>query len=239
MSKKFILFIVEGNNDKRELDAILHSKFFDEYRDKYQPEIVVMNGDITASAQFNVGNIQKKLNDVLMDFRRKGVPFSNIKISEIQEIVQIVDLDGVFIPYENIIRGEDNSFSYTDETIITSNVDGAYGRNKKKADILEKLVDIDQVGGVPYSVYYVSCNMDHVLFNERSLSQGFKNDNSLKFQVACSENSDILLDSIFNESINYEGNYYDSWQYVSEECNSLNRHTNLNLFFSEKAKNSK
>lgn len=81
-------------------------------------------------------------------------------------------LHGAFIPDSKIIRGDSNFFQYTDENIVTSNVDGAKGRNRKKAEILRKLVEIKQVGNVPYSVYFVSCNMDHVLFDCRNLRPG-------------------------------------------------------------------
>ena len=239
MSLKYILFIVEGNNDKRELDAILHSSYFVQYKDKYKPVIYVTNGDITASAKVQEKNVVNKINEILIYFRRKGVPYSNISVSDIQEVVQIVDLDGAFIPYENIVCGEDNTFIYEDDAIITSNVDGAYGRNRKKAEILERLIETKEVGGVPYSVYYVSCNMDHVLFNERMPSQGNKNDSSFKFQCMCQENEDILKETMFNDEIIANCSYIESWNIVKEDCESLHRHTNLNLFFSDEAKNVK
>ena len=153
MTKKFILFLVEGKNDEREIGAILHTPCFDRYRDKYQIQFLTNGGDITATAKVTANNIQGKLNEILLYFRRHGVPFNNIRVDEIQEFVQVVDMDGAFIPPENVVRGSVRDFDYTDSAIITSNVDGAIGRNRKKADILRKLSEISQVGNVPYSVY--------------------------------------------------------------------------------------
>lgn len=239
MNKKFILFIVEGTNDKREIDALLHSTYFEEYRLKYEPYFWVVKGDLTASKGVTAQNIQQKLNSILLDFRRNGVPFSNIRVQDIQEIVQIVDLDGVFVPYENIVRGEDNKFHYTDEFIITSNVDGAWGRNRKKAEILEKLIGISQIGNVPYSIYYASSNMDHLLFGERSLSPKDKNLYSLEFQIACQGNPEYLKNSVFSPDVYSDCSYQESWRFIQEDNNSLLRYTNINLFFDERAKNPK
>lgn len=239
MSKKFILFIVEGNNDKREISAVLHSKWFEPYKDIYEPFIWTKGGDITASTGVSAKNVQQKLNDILLQFRRNGIPFNNIKIQDIQEVVQIVDMDGAFIPSEKIVRGSQSGFAYTDTGIITSNVDGARGRNNKKAEILRKLVEVKQIGNVPYSVYFASCNMDHLLFGKRMLLPREKNEFAIQFQLACEKDPDLLLESIFKHGIATERDYHQSWEEIAIDCQSLLRHTNLNLFFGNEAKNAK
>lgn len=239
MTKKFILFLVEGKNDEREIGAILHSPCFDQYRDKYQIQFLTSGGDVTSAPKISDGNIQGKLNEILLDFRRNGVPFNNIRVNEIQEFVQIVDMDGAFIPNSHIIKGDNNNFVYTDTSIIAPNVDYAIGRNRKKAEILKKLSEISQVGNVPYSVYYASCNMDHVLFDERNPLPKVKTGCAYRFIEKCSSNPSVLNDCIFRQGIMAEGSYADSWVYIQQECNSLQRHTNINLFFSDNAKNKK
>lgn len=239
MNKKFILFIVEGANDKREIDALLHTSFFAEYREKYEPQFWTKGGDITASKGVTAKNIQQKLNDIVQDFRKNGVPFSNIRVQDIQEVVQIVDLDGAFIPLENIIRGDSSTFLYTDENIITANVDGARGRNKKKAEILSKLVEIQQIGNIPYSVYFTSCNMDHLLFGKRMLSSKDKTTFAFQFQMMCQEHPEKLKESVFKPGIATEEDYICSWDFIEEGCRSLHRHTNINLFFESDSKYSK
>lgn len=239
MRKKFILFLVEGINDKREIEAVLHTKYFSDYLVNYVPYFLPSNGDITTSKGISIKNVQQKLNDMLLDFRRNGIPYSNIAVQDIQEMVQIVDLDGAFIPDSKIIRSDSNFFQYTDENIVTSNVDGAKGRNRKKAEILRKLVEIKQVGNVPYSVYFVSCNMDHVLFDCRSLRPNEKTSKAFDFQVKCEKNAELLEESLFKKGVATETSYAASWTDIQEGCRSLNRHTNMNLFFGEGAKNPK
>ena len=239
MSKKFILFIVEGNNDKMELEAILHTPRFAPYLEHYEPYILPKGGDITAETGAAAKNIQKKLNEILMYFRNNGVPFRNIKVQDIQEVVQIVDLDGAFIPRENIVRGPYSYFYYEDEAIRTSNVDGAIGRNKRKAEILRKLTEVQQVGNVPYSVYFASCNMDHLLFNRRNPPPAAKKSRALEFKVACDKNPECLLESIFKQGIMAEGTYAQSWERIQDGTESLKRRTNINLFFGDSAKHPK
>jgi len=245
MTKKFILFLVEGKNDEREIGAILKTPCFDQYREKYKIWYCYYKhngkygGDVTAAAGVTADNIQGRLNDILMSFRKVEGPYREIKVNDIQEFVQIVDMDGAFIPPQNVVRGNDNSFNYTDNSIITSNVDGAIGRNRKKADILRKLSEISQVGNVPYSVYYASCNMDHVLFDKRNPPQNVKTGCAYHFIERCSSDPSVLNDSIFKQGIMAEGTYDRSWTYIQQGCNSLHRHTNINLFFGENAKNNK
>ena len=134
------------------------------YRQQYKEYFIVTNGDVTAEKGISEKNIQKRLNDILLRFRQGGGPFGNIKVHEIQRIIHVVDMDGVFIPDEAIRREDDCAFRYEDDGIVTSNVDGAIGRNHRKSQILRKLITVEQIGNVPYSVYFVSCNMDHFLF---------------------------------------------------------------------------
>ena len=239
MNKKFILFVVEGPNDKKEIEAILHTPFFSHYLGQYEPFFLPLRGDITSDSRNSANNIQKVLSDAVLNFRKNGVPFRGIKVNEIQEIVHIVDLDGAFIPRDCIVRSDNADFVYDNDHIYTSNIDGALGRNRKKAEIINKLLEVQQIGNVPYSIYYVACNMDHLLFDNQNLRPTEKRCYADQFRIKCSENHLILNDSIFKHGIMAEGSYQDSWISIREGTNSLRRKTNLNLFFSSDAKNPK
>ena len=244
MSKKFILFIVEGKNDEREIDAILHSPYFSKYLELYEPRFISTGGDITTEIEKNKKgrketNIIAKLNKLVLEFRRSGLDFCNVLPRDIQEIVQIVDMDGAFIPDENVCYGGTKYFEYTDENIITQNVDGAIGRNRKKAEILRKLIQTKLVDNIPYSVYFASCNMDHLLFGNRHLRPYEKNNSAMDFGVKLKEHPERLSESIFKQGIMSEGTYEESWEEIQEDCRSLERRTNINLFLGDGAKNPK
>lgn len=101
------------------------------------------------------------------------------------------------------------------------------------------MINIDSVGNVKYSVYYVSCNMDYLLFNKRNPTVAKKKECSMMFSLECSENNELLYETLFNEEIMYDGTYHESWDFIQDKTNSLGRYTNLNLFFDERAKNKK
>ncbi len=248
MRKKFILFIVEGYNDKTEIDAMLHTPWFEEYRHIYEPVFHITQGDVMLSSikvrnkkvKVTADNIQKALDDIVLNFRRTSGLYNNISVSDIQEIVQITDTDGTFIPNTSVIRDDRYVYStYFDDCILINNVDGIIGRNKRKAEIIRKLLKVKQIGNIPYSLYYVSCNMDHVLFNERNLSRGAKGDNSKKFAVACKKTPNHLCLNLFKPEIMANCTYEESWEFIQDGLNSLERYTNFNLFFTDKAKNPK
>nr|MBQ4453175.1 hypothetical protein [Clostridia bacterium] len=236
MAKKCILFVVEGKNDKTEIEAILHLPRFAILRDQYRFYVVPANTDITTvSKKGKAKTAISALNAIVEEFRQK----EHLKDEDIQEVVQVIDLDGCFIPEESIIKGDFADFEYTDNSIITSNVDGAIGRNRKKCNGIYDLLEKEKVGKTNYSIYYVSCNMDHLLFNSRYLSPSGKGIKAMEFACECDKNPDCIDDIIFKKGICAEGSYWDTWGFIQNDCESLQRHTNLNVFFSERAKNKK
>ena len=248
MRKKFILFIVEGYNDQIEIDAMLHSPWFEPYRPAYEPFFHITQGDVMLSSikvrnkkvKVTADNIQMALDDIVLDFRRASGPYNNISVSDIHEVVQITDTDRSFIPDCNVKRDDNFVYStYFDDCIKINNVDGIIGRNRRKAEIIRKLLNVKQIGNIPYSLYYVSCNMDHVLFNERNLSKSEKGGNAKKFAFTCKKIPEYLSQSLFNSEIMADGTYEESWETIQNESNSLGRYTNFNLFFTDKAKNPK
>ncbi len=238
MSKKLILFIVEGRNDEIEISAILHTPRFEQLSQKYAFYFYRAKNDITANAK--VKSAQGELTKYVQDFRMKSGPWRGIRVDEIQEIVQIVDLDGAFIPSEHIFRGENPWFEYSDEGIFTKNVDGARGRNKKKQESLNKLVfDVKKIDNIPYSIYFVSCNMDHVLFDQRSLTPRQKEEMANQFWLQCEKYPNILDETVFKDGVATEKSYEESWKEIQQDNKSIERHTNVNLFLEGGAKNSK
>ena len=230
--KKFILFIVEGLNDKKEIESILHTPFFSECMQKYKPYVKPVNGDITADKNSSENNIKDKVGQIVRDFRKRGVPYSNIKVSDIYKLVHIVDTDGVFISRTDIVKTDDVSFVYEDECIKSSNPDVVFGRNRKKANILRVLKDVNQIDNIPYELYFVSCNMDHMLFGRINIQSQMKKALADAYVIECKNNPDCIFNSVFNEGISYKCTYEESWREIQIGTNSLKRHTNINLFFS-------
>jgi hypothetical protein len=241
MAKKFILFVVEGFNDKQEIEAILRTPYFDAYRGKYDCRTKLVKNDITADKNTHEGNIVHRIEEVVNQFRRdpqEGL-FSGIKPQDIQEIVHVVDMDGAFIPRDGIERGDYPEPYYTDTSIITSNVDGIAGRNNKKQRVLRRLMAVDKIAGINYSLYYASRDMDHVLFNKPNSNRKSKGWDAKTFSDKCLRTPQCLTESFFKEGIAFGGTYEESCMEIQKGYNSLHRGTNLNLFFGEQAKHAK
>lgn len=228
--KKYLLFIVEGQNDKKEIQAMLRSYYPNEMNELYEDAYKINNGDITSNRLNNEKNIVKVLTDLVIRWRNgEGDPNQKILTSDIKQIIHIVDLDGTFIPEESIIESDAGKIKYTDNSIECMTRSDVVGRNRKKGSIIRRLSAIHQIDNIPYTIFFASRNMDHVLFDAPDSSQREKSDNAWKFIAACKKNSDIIADTIFKEGIGTDKDYAESWEEIQCDFKSLQRHTNLNI----------
>lgn len=226
--KKYLLFIVEGANDKREIQsmirAVTNSRFYDYYVDAY----CIKGGDITSDYKTNEKNIISKLNEIVIGWRNGGEPpFQRIPVSDVERIIHIVDTDGVFVPESAVIESNDAKVQYHDDRMCTIDRNGIVNRNRKKAGVLKKLIVTKQIDNIPYTVYFSSCNMDHLLFDIRNSDQHTKKLNSQNFSVCC-RNENYLRGTVYNPQI-CAHTFDDSWDMIQQDYNSLQRHTNINI----------
>ncbi len=231
--KKFLLFIVEGLNDKREIETIIKSFCkgpMDEK--KYVPWFVPPKGDITSKDSINEKNILPKIERMILDFRNEGIPYQRIKASDIAAVIHIVDTDGVYIPNDHVVEEDVGNFAYHDTTIGCMPRDKGIQRNSRKAKVLNKLIRQKEIGGIPYSLYFASCNMDHLLYGDRNPPQGRKDIFAKSFGIKILRQG-LKYHDIFPDEVIVKGNYEETWAYISEKgtTHSLDRLTNLDLLF--------
>ena len=55
---------------------------------------------------------------------------------------------------------------YEDDGIYASDVDCVISRNRRKTGNLYRLRSCGKAWNIPYRVYYMSCNLDHVLYDK-------------------------------------------------------------------------
>lgn len=228
MQRKIILFIVEGKNDVIEIEAIIHSPKYRDYFDNYVCKFCCINGDITSDKNSNEKNIIQKINDTVVKWRKNSQPFGTVRPSDIQEIIQIVDMDGAYINGNLIKKTNDDNLTYYDDCILSPNPDLLRNRNNRKSYSIDRMVMTDKIDSIPYSVYYVSCNMDHLLFEQRNSVT--KTSDANKFAYDCSTGEINLDESIFNPDLHLADDYYESWEEIRNDTNSLKRYTNIHLF---------
>ncbi len=147
----------------------------------------------------------------------------------------ISDADGVYISENDVIGAEVDDIQYYEDHIAAKNVYAVIERNKRKGDILYKLIKTKKVHGIPYRIYFNSCNLEHVLYGElRNYSDEEKQILSDDFADRYDGKAGEFVEFISDLSIAVPGTYQKTWDYIEQNSNSLNRHSNMHLIF-EKA----
>jgi len=241
--RKIVLLLVEGKSDREALQLAI-PEFYDQIDENIEVFFPIIRkdeeeagGDITSRIGVHPRNIEGEIYSLfLKDF------FDEEKImpKDISEIIQIVDIDGVYIPDEAVVEGENPNGTgkpyYGAESIICLNTDHIIKRNVYKRENLDYLSSLTTIKvrqkTVPYSVYYFSSNLDHFLHHEANLEYRMKcylADTFAKNHIGDPEG---FVEEISGDPAAVTGmTYEESWDYIRQGLNSLQRHTNINLLF--------
>lgn len=220
-ARKVILVIVEGSSD----DTALH-KLFDEHFNENEVYVDIIRGDIT-----NTKGRELILNKVGKEIKRY-IENNKFKKSDFQEIIHIIDTDGAFVPDSFVI--EDLSALdpiYSPTEIRTSQKAYMENRNKIKKFNLIKLSNIKKIYEIKYSAYYMSCNLDHVLYDKLNLTDKQKEIEASNFIKKYRYDIKAFENFITKSGFAVVSDYKSSWAFIAKENNSLNRYSNLGLCF--------
>lgn len=221
--KKVIVFIVEGPSDESALGTIMKAYFSDD-----EVQFVVVHGDITLKDYVSENSILKKINEQIEGIKRRY----RYSQDDFIKIIHIVDMDGVYIPETNIIEADVEKIRYYVDHIDAKSAGTVIERNKRKGDILYKLRKTGKVNGIPYRIYFNSCNLEHVLYGELTdYSDEEKQIMSDDFAEQYDGNVDAFIEFISASDIAVQGTYQKTWDYIEKDKNSLNRYTNMHLIF--------
>lgn len=94
---------------------------------------------------------------------------------------------------------------------------------------LNKISSTRTLSGIPYQVYFMSCNLDHVLYDKLNSTDEEKEKDALCFAKKYRSNIPEFVTFISNSSFTVKGSYLDSWAFIKEEKRSLERFTNLRV----------
>lgn len=241
--KKIILFLVEGPSDKDALEIPIGDlcdevneniesffRFLVDYDWKNKEENV--GGDITSAYWAKPSNIESKINEKFI------TPFLNetgLYAKDISQIIQLVDLDGAFIPDSSVVEcdEEDASVIYCDSEIRAKNPAGIKERNARKSENLRYLCSLDSIKAgsktVPYSVYFMSSNLDHYLHGNANLPSNKKVLLASEFSDKCDMTPSYFYEVIQGDFSMNGLSYEESWNFVQDGTESLKKHTNLGL----------
>lgn len=222
---KVVLFIVEGATDKRALESI--------FRKIYRNRTVrfeFTHGDITSDETISKKNVE----DEIYKYVKSYIDISKIKKSDIWQIVQIFDMDGAYVDDSRIAEGETREFFYTEKEISCKNHEKILMRNKHKRELMEYLLSLQEIKGISYEGYYMSCNLDHALYGLLNLPDEEKKKRADSFYLAFWDHPELFLPFLVKYVVNGVPNSFPaSWIYIKEDNHSLERHTNLHIYFSK------
>lgn len=221
--KKIVYVIVEGPSDEEALGAIL-TKYFD--TNKIYVEI--KRFDVTTKKGNHPSNIIRKVAAGIQKYAKDN-HFTKVHF---QEIIHLVDTDGAYIDPSSVVENLTlTDHVYTLDKIETSNVQGIRDRNFQKGANMTKLYQTNLIWGLPYHVYYMSCNLDHVLYNKQNSTDLEKETNSYDFAKKYRNDIPAFIKFIQSSNFSICGDYKDSWTHIKEDANSLNRYTNFGIRF--------
>ena len=220
--KKIVFVIVEGPSDEEALGVLLNRIY-----DSKAVYVQVMHCDITTELDVNTSNVVAKIGDVVKKYAGR-----TFKSGDFSRIIHITDTDGAFIPDDAVV--EDAAAVkplYSATEIRTQRKSGIENRNLRKRECLNRLSSASRIWGVPYQIYYMSCNLDHARYGKLNSTDDEKESDSFAFAKKYRDDIPSFMKYISESDFSVVGSYPQSWQYISEGLHSLERHTNFGLCF--------
>lgn len=248
--RKIVLVLVEGKSDREALRSAISELYerIDENIEVFFPVIrdgcKDRGGDITTSFYIDKRNKSRKVTPeniedaIYLLFLENFFDQNKIMPKDISEIIQVVDLDGAYIPDDCVLLDseipQDQSPFYDEENIYCSDVAKIIKRNKQKRENLDYLSSRKTIKvksqSKPYSIYYFSSNLDHFLHHDANLDNHQKVKYAEEFSFKFIENVEGFVNEISeDQDATRDMTYKESWNYIKEGTHSLERHTNLNL----------
>ena len=222
MNKKVIAVIVEGPSDESAIGGI-----FKEFFSSEEVHFEVVHGDITTKNYVEVDNVVIEVGNIINSIKAKY----GYKDEDFVKIIHITDMDGAFTK-NCVVEADVKGIQYYVDHMESSNVSATEKRNHHKAEILQKLAATGKIRKIYYRLYFNSCNLEHVLYDElKDFSDEQKEEMSDDFAEKYEGHIQEFIEFISDSSIAVPGTYKKTWQFIEKDKNSLNRYTNMHLIF--------
>lgn len=225
--KKVVVFIVEGLSDEAALGTIMK-----EYFSGNEVQFVVVHGDITLKDYVSVDRILIKVNEQIEGVKSKY----RYHQDDFLKIIHITDMDGVYIPNVSVKEADVEGVQYYEDHIDAQNARAIIERNRQKGAILYKLRKTGKINGIPYRIYYNSCNLEHVLYGElKEFTDEEKQIRADDFADRFDGQVEEFVEFISDPVVAAPGTYQKTWDYIEKDSNSLSRNSNMHLIFGKGA----
>lgn len=221
--KKIVFVIVEGPSDDEALSILLERIF-----EKNNVFVHITHGDMTTERGSSSSKILSKIGNLV----RKYASSNHFVNKHFQEIIHIVDTDGAYVSDSYV--EEDLKLErviYTPSSIRTANVAEICDRNYQKSSCLNKMSTTKVIWGLPYRVYYMSSNLEHVLYNYQNVEDSEKEKYAIAFAKKYKDDVEGFISYMSSSDFSVIGDYLQSWSFIKEDLRSLERHSNLGICF--------
>ena len=225
--KRVLLFIVEGSNDEAALGMPLEN-----LQKSFSPDSLirlgVTHGDITSNRR--VKNIAHKVTECVKEYQIKY----SLQKRDICKVVLLLDMDGAYIPNDAIVRSvKYDKALYCESTILHMNPKVLQETHVFKQKHVNSLIELKHIWvDIPFSVYFVSCNLDHVISGNANLTNREKSVAADDFSLKYGEAADGFLAFFHNPDLVLAETFKESWDAIRVGLCSLQRHSNMNVFLS-------
>ena len=221
-----IAFVVEGPSEEAALGTVMS-----EYFSGSEVKFTVVHGDITLKDYVSMDGILKKIKEQIDSVKKKY----RYETEDFIKIIHLTDTDGVFIEDGDIFPGSQDTIEYFTDHIETPHIESTSKRNHRKADILLKLRRTGKINGIPYKIYFNSCNLEHVLYNTlEEFTDEDKQRMSDDFAEKYEGNIDKFIEFVSCSDFTVPGTYQKTWDFIEKSRNSLKRFSNMSLLFNNK-----
>ena len=106
-------------------------------------------------------------------------------------------MDGAYIEDSDILYDEKATKTvYTLTSIVTDKVESIIARNVQKRACINKLISTHSIRKIPYHIYFMSSNLDHILHNRTNLTDKDKIILVKRFSDRYSNNTEAFLEFI-------------------------------------------
>ena len=224
-TRKAVIFVVEGKSDKKALEHIFQVI----YKHK-NVTFEFTRGDVTSDETLTLNEVVQTIYEKVESYRKE----KKLNKNDIWQIVQIFDTDGTYIPESAIVTGKTKEFYYTTEEISCKDTGKVVRRNEWKSSMMNELLKLSDIKGIPYKCYFMSSNLDHALYNKQNLTDEEKELYSIKFYEMFEGREKLFIKYRESDVVNgCPDSFPASWKYIKEELHSLERHSNLHIYFKE------
>lgn len=227
MARKRIVFVlVEGPSDDAALGVILNRLY-----DKNTVHVEIHHGDITTDISIAPENIVSAVGDIVKDYA-SSMHFTQVHF---QQVIHLIDMDGAYIPDSAVVENvAADKAIYSQTEIQTARPAQMILRNQHKQAKLNRISTMSKVwSSIPYQAYYMSSNLDHVLYGKLNSSDEEKENDAYAFAKKYKEDIDGFLAFISDSDFSRMDGYRESWDFIKRDLHSLERNTNLGLCFKE------